>query len=128
MKRKLLIINDESSFLLFAKQDKIDSVKQTTNDRKGRIISSIFEIRSILEDWCLDWTFGVEGSSHPSWRMQKLGQKYLHGNAICKTKAAFSLPSCKVRQNFSCEIDIWYTSIPKSLWSNPRMPWAHCYP
>ena len=88
MKRKLLNINDKSSYLLCGKQSQIqsikealsnsplsikgevikqktkekylgeiisslgvaDSVKMTIDDRKGRTISSIFELSSILED------------------------------------------------------------------------------
>ena len=97
MKRKLLNINDKSSFMLCGKPDKIksiqeaiknnplsikgqpvkqkskekylgdmisslgvsDSVRVTINDRHGRIISSIFELSSILEDFRMQTAGGL---------------------------------------------------------------------
>ena len=97
MKRKLLNINDKSSFMLCGKPNQIksiqeaiknnplsikgqpvkqkskekylgdmisslgvsDSVRMTLNDRKGRILSSIFELSSILEDFRMQTAGGL---------------------------------------------------------------------
>ena len=97
MKRKLLNINDKSSYLLCGKYDKIkdiqnelkknplsikselikqkdkekylgeiissrgvaDSVKMTIDDRKGRIIASVFELSSIIEDFRMQSAGGL---------------------------------------------------------------------